>query len=460
MSLINKMLQDLESRKNTQAEATSKKPVFEDLRPVRISSARTPSRRLPLIVVAIVAIGAGAYAWTQWGERLLSGGVVPVKRQPVAMRQPPSRPAPRPAVPPPVTAPATTAAIRETPVPATVLTADKSSEKPAMKEPVSVDLPVARESAPEHATSAPAVPEKVSVTAAKAVSPNKAGYWIVARGDTLYGISTKTGVGLGDLSSWNRLGRDHLIYPGQRLRLTPPASQPAKQVSKQHNQAKSVKAAAATASSTTEEIHADTGVMDKKIRPPTSEDRAESEYRQAVDLLQKGHEADARRHLRTALDDNAAHTRARELLAGLLVQSGHWREAEQVLEQGIGKVPAYYPFAQLLARVYVDHGADQKALAVMERSRQAGAGDADYMAFLAAMYQREGKYPEAIKAYTDTIKLNPQQGRSWLGMGISLEANQDRKAAGAAYQRAIDSGNLDDKLLSYARQRLAAIRNK
>ncbi|WP_372524213.1 tetratricopeptide repeat protein, partial [Sulfuricaulis sp.] len=166
------------------------------------------------------------------------------------------------------------------------------------------------------------------------------------------------------------------------------------------------------------------------------------------------------KHLQAALNFSAQHPQSRELLAGLELQNGRWHEAQQTLEQGIEKVPAHYPFTLLLARIQIEHGADQKALAVMEASRQAGAGSADYMAFLAELYRRAGNHAEATKAYTEAIKLNPREGRSWVGMGISLEAAQDWKTAGDAYQRAIDTGSLDDNLLKYARQRLAVVKNK
>jgi MSHA biogenesis protein MshN len=82
------------------------------------------------------------------------------------------------------------------------------------------------------------------------------------------------------------------------------------------------------------------------------------------------------------------------------------------------------------------------------------------MTFLAELYRRTGNHAEAIKSYTEAIKLNPQEGRSWLGMGISVEATQDWKAAAAAYQRAIETGVLDENLLKYARARLDVVRNK
>ena len=141
-----------------------------------------------------------------------------------------------------------------------------------------------------------------------------------------------------------------------------------------------------------------------------------------------------------------------------MLQQGHWREAQQLLEQGVDKVPAHYPFAQLLARIYVEHGAEEKALTVMEESRRAGASNPDYLAFLAALYQRTGKHAEAVNTYKEAVMLNPREGRAWLGLAISLEAVQDWNNAGAAYQRAIGSGTLDDNLLKYARQRLAVVK--
>jgi MSHA biogenesis protein MshN len=281
----------------------------------------------------------------------------------------------------------------------------------------------------------------------------------VSRGDTLYGVSVQTGVDALALSRWNNLGREHVIYPGQRLRLTPLAKETAALAPAMTAGArKSEPKPAPVMGSSADVVRSADAVMDKRVKPFSPNEKAESEYRRAADLLQKGRMADAEKHLRLALSVDAAHTPARELLAGLMLQQGHWREAQQLLEQGIDAVPAHYPFAQLLARVHVEHGADHKALAVMEGSRRAGAENPEYVAFLAALYQRAGKHAEAVKTYSEAVTLNPQEGRWWLGLGISLEAVQDRDAAGAAYQRAINSGVLDDRLLQYARQRLVVVR--
>lgn len=46
--------------------------------------------------------------------------------------------------------------------------------------------------------------------------------YLVKRGDTLYSIAFRHKLDYKELASWNRIGRDYVIYPGQTLRLYPP----------------------------------------------------------------------------------------------------------------------------------------------------------------------------------------------------------------------------------------------
>lgn len=50
--------------------------------------------------------------------------------------------------------------------------------------------------------------------------------YVVQRGDTLYQIAFRHRLDWRDLAAWNRLGDASRIYPGQRLRLVPPAGAP------------------------------------------------------------------------------------------------------------------------------------------------------------------------------------------------------------------------------------------
>lgn len=52
------------------------------------------------------------------------------------------------------------------------------------------------------------------------------GYHVVQSGDTLYQIAFRHRLDWRDLAAWNRLSDAGRIYPGQRIRLTPPAPRP------------------------------------------------------------------------------------------------------------------------------------------------------------------------------------------------------------------------------------------
>ena len=384
MSLINKMLQDLESRKDTPAPVIPEKSAYDGLRSVKISAAR-PSGRWPIMVLALLAVAVSSvFAWKQWGSNLS-----PEPSQTRALK-----------------APATAA--RKAPKPVELVSAETPAATGTALAEVSTSVPGSSASGEPSSVAAKSIAAPVTAESVKAESK-----------------ANKT------------------------------SSTPATHAAVVASAKKAPHIASAG-----EEAVSDTARVDKKITPLTPEQQAESSYRQAANLLQQGRKEDAEQHLRSALTAHPEHIKARELLAGLELQNGRWREAQQDLEQGLAKVPAYYPYAQLLARVYVDHGSDQKALAVMESSRQAGARSPDFMAFLAELYRRSGKHAEAVKAYAEAINLNPQEGRWWLGMGISQEAGQNWKAASEAYQRAIGSGGLDDSLMQYAKQRLTITQNK
>ena len=61
--------------------------------------------------------------------------------------------------------------------------------------------------------------------ATRQVPPPKPGSTaLVRKGDTLYRIATTHGVSPLDLATWNRIPPPYTIYPGRRLRLTPPGA--------------------------------------------------------------------------------------------------------------------------------------------------------------------------------------------------------------------------------------------
>jgi MSHA biogenesis protein MshN len=188
-------------------------------------------------------------------------------------------------------------------------------------------------------------------------------------------------------------------------------------------------------------------------RTMTKEDQAENKYREGVQLIRQSRAEDAEQRLRAALALNPAHVLARESLVALLVEQGRWLEAQVSLEEGLSILPNQISFGFLLARLYVEQGNDSAALQLLERLQPQAGGNPDFLAFVATLYQRAGRHADAVNYFKQVTSVRPVEGRWWVGLGISLEAVDDRDNARAAFQRA-NALPLDPRLAEYVATRL------
>jgi len=384
VSLINKMLKDLEARQHPPLGRATPKPIYEDLRPV-IGEPPPRDRRLALfmLVCGAVLLAAGIVVWNHWRVRIYRS------TQPTAASAhffvPPAAPAVGPH-----------AAVAH-PVPSGDATVS------------------ARVSA-------------TSVHVQHTVSHTSAATYVAAQHKIAHARPS--------------------VRPRQR----------AKAVS-----TRVAVFAAAPAPQAAPKIPPDAAVdasqVEKKEIPLTSGQNAENSYRQGARLLEQGRRTQAEQTLKSALTINPKHVKARELLAGLLLEDGRWPEVEQLLEQGLVVLPRQTAFIYLLARVDVEHGAEPKAIGLLESGLPDASADAEYLALLATLYQRAGRNADAIKTFSQALALRPLEGKWWLGLGISLEAQKNWAEAREAYTRA-KFNNLDPDLAKFADERLSAIRYK
>jgi MSHA biogenesis protein MshN len=375
MSVINKMLQDLDARGLQTARSD-----FSNVRSVPDGTRRLEMQALTALgVVAVVAL-AGLGIW-----RFTAAAVPPAADQALV------------------------------PLAAVVLA-----------ESLEASVPVA-----EVLTLATAAPT-VSVVAASAVSVVPAAKVAAAAATRR---SAAPAIGLAE--SRSKPDRAQRIEPPVRRIAMTEAATPASERSVRANRSAG---SAAVADNT----------LQMKQSNPRQE--AENEYRRALALVQEGRVTAGINGLEQTLRIFPRHEAARQTLIGLLLESRRADEAMQQLEQGLALDPMQTALAMTLARLQVERNGP--ALQTLQRSLPHAQDNAEYQGFIAALLQREQRHKDAIEHYTSALRMNPRNGIWWMGLGISLQADQRLPDARMAFQKAKASGTLDGELPNFVDKKL------
>jgi MSHA biogenesis protein MshN len=194
--------------------------------------------------------------------------------------------------------------------------------------------------------------------------------------------------------------------------------------------------------------------VEKRDRARSAAERAESDFRRAVGLLNQGRVSEAEETFGSALAAEVAHEPARQALVALHLERGQVDDARRLLQEGLAINPAQAQFATVLGRILIERRDPAAALEVLARP----AGNAEIHALRGNALQRLSRHQEAAGAYEAALRAAPQSGPSWLGLAISLEALARRAEAAEAYRRAAATGSLAEDVRDYAEQRARALR--
>lgn len=200
----------------------------------------------------------------------------------------------------------------------------------------------------------------------------------------------------------------------------------------------------------------ESGRIEKHLRPLSLSQQAEKAFQQGINRLREGNTASAESSLREALRLDNEHLQARETLGAMLLGAGRVIEAAEVLEAGRRFFARNPTLALLMARIQVEQSDLSGAITTLEQNLHAASARADYIAFLAALYQRALRFNDSIASYQRALGIETGQGSWWAGLAISLE-NAGRSAdALKAYQRAAALA-LPPKLARYVQERLQVL---
>jgi len=200
-------------------------------------------------------------------------------------------------------------------------------------------------------------------------------------------------------------------------------------------------------------------VAPRITRKPTisKEGQASSLFAKATRQLKKAERRKAEQSLLEVLKLLPTHIDARQTLAAMHFSGKQFNAAQRVLIEGRALHPQHVPFTLLLARVHTEQGQDNEAIAVLETMKPVVSQNSDYYALLAALYQRSAKHAAAARTYQALLQVYPRRGVWWMGLGLSLQAQQQPGAI-QAYRNALASGDLSTELKRFVQSRINGLK--
>lgn len=381
MSLINKMLQDLDARGGS-ADGGLRQ---QQLHAVEVPAAQHGKYKLGALALAMVALAGGSwYGWHYWqGQRATHG--------------------------PSVTATAAPAA-------ASVRASVGSAAAPVASQDTAAPVAAA---APQEFTPI----QTVASASASALAA------VAAKADEKAAEAPVRPVAAASVAA----------VPADKVTAAPKAVA-----------AKSERKLAATARSNDETGEA--GTITHNLSPKLM---AENTYRRGLVALQEGRINAALTDFERALEIDPRNEAARQTYISLLLENKRNDEAVRQLRLALGIDPRQPGLAMILARLQLEKGGP--ALQTLLTTLPYAGSNPEYHAFLAGVLQREQRHAEAAQHYRDALQLTPQNGIWWMGLGISLQADNHPAEAREAYRRARAANGLSAELQAFVDRKLDAL---
>jgi len=424
MSLINKMLQDLDARGTAPGEAFP-----SQLKPVAREPYRFNKRVIPASIAAGVAVVA--VAWFGWQQlHAPSPGSVQVAAKPapaavlapVAAKAPPQMTSTITMLPAAASAGASAASADTGPVGAPAVATETASVAASASDTARAPTPVvaAKAPAPEPVAAAePASRVKADKPRREVTAPaRKASLADAASNQPAFKSVAPVEPGSEEALAVRRA----LFQQLEARQARKPASKP--------------RPAAAPVPG----------------RDQTVAQRAEGEYRRALASLQDGRMAEAIAALESALRIDPGHEAARQTLVGLFIEAKRPDDAIRQLQLGLTQDPRQPALAMLLARLQIERGGS--GIETLTRTLPYAGANPDYHAFLAGALQRQQRHREAAAEYQAALRSAPANGVWWMGMGISLQAEKRNAEALEAFRKAQGSGVLSAELQAFVERQI------
>lgn len=192
----------------------------------------------------------------------------------------------------------------------------------------------------------------------------------------------------------------------------------------------------------------------------SSDERAESAYREGRRALDAGELAQAAQHMREALSLNPALLPASHDYARILRAAGRPERAQAVLETALREHPGDEITARLAAELAEANGEPAAAITALARAvERVETPDRETLVHLADLQRRHGQSRQAAETYAQLIDQAPDDPRGLVGRAAALDDARQRREAFTAWQDITEHGEISGDVRDYAESRMRSLRN-
>ncbi|QIR13363.1 tetratricopeptide repeat protein [Shewanella aestuarii] len=161
-------------------------------------------------------------------------------------------------------------------------------------------------------------------------------------------------------------------------------------------------------------------------------------------------------YLNAIILDPSLHA-ARKQLVMIYFGQNNTNTAIRLLESGISMFPAYWEFYLMKANIEKSLQEYQDALMTLSFIEDKQPFAKDKWIAQSEIAQQVGQFAIAEKAYRSLLTLESTQPRWWMGLGYALDSQQQYAQAALAYRSALQYPGLSDTAITFIEQRLVQL---
>lgn len=186
--------------------------------------------------------------------------------------------------------------------------------------------------------------------------------------------------------------------------------------------------------------------------PIASDQRQADRARQ---LLLQGQDSDAIISLQTFITSAKAPRESAKVLLDIFSAQENVQEVNKLLAAANYLLPVDQNF--YAAKVAIIQRREADAIQLLEEELGEANEQENYLALLAGLYQRSGKYQEAATLYRRLLTSIGDRPAYWLGFALAQDSLNQPQTAKQAYLRLAGYSDLQPQVRTYIQQRLAAL---